>query len=158
MAKFLTKSAVMLFLFRDKNGRREILLQKRLNTGYMDGMWDCSVSGHVEEKESMMMALQREAKEEINIVIRISNINFATLVHRHTHELGSTYYDGYFFVHTFEGTPSINESGKCSDLRWFAVNDLPSEFLSDRKRALNNYLNNVPYDEIGWDDIMSHIN
>ena len=56
-----------MFLLRDSDKGQEILLQKRHNTGYMDGMWDCSVAGHVENGESMKMALLREAKEEIGI-------------------------------------------------------------------------------------------
>ena len=39
--RYKTASAVMLFLLRERNGRQEILLQKRRNTGYADGMWDC---------------------------------------------------------------------------------------------------------------------
>ena len=46
--RYKTASAVMLLLLRERNGRQEILLQKRRNTGYADGMWDCGAAGHVE--------------------------------------------------------------------------------------------------------------
>lgn len=42
--RYRTLSAVMLMLIRENNGKEEILLQKRKNTGYMDGHWDCSAS------------------------------------------------------------------------------------------------------------------
>ncbi len=42
--RYRTLSAVMLMLIREHNGKEEILLQKRKNTGYMDGYWDCSAS------------------------------------------------------------------------------------------------------------------
>ena len=63
--RYRTLSAVMLLLTKEENGKEQILLQKRKNTGYMDGHWDCSVSGHVEYMESMKMAMQRETKEEL---------------------------------------------------------------------------------------------
>ena len=47
--------AVMLILEREADGRRELLLQRRQNTGYADGLWDVAVSGHLEEGESLAM-------------------------------------------------------------------------------------------------------
>ena len=41
---YRTLSAVMLMLMRENNGVKEILLQKRKNTGYMDGYYDCAAS------------------------------------------------------------------------------------------------------------------
>jgi len=148
---FLTKSAVMLFLFRKNSTETEILLQKRFNTGYLDGMWDCSASGHVEANESMKMALLRESKEEINIDIAITDIHFATIMHKYTPSYKDTYYNGYFYADIFTGTPIINEPQKCSDLSWFNVNDLPDDFIPDRRKALENYITHLPYDEMGWE-------
>lgn len=42
--KFKTLSAAMLLLSRTSGKGAEILLQKRKNTGYMDGYWDFSYS------------------------------------------------------------------------------------------------------------------
>lgn len=61
--------AVFLVLTRIIDGNKEVLLQKRINTGYMDGKYDAACSGHVEKGESVSMAVVREAKEEINIYI-----------------------------------------------------------------------------------------
>ena len=73
--RFKTPSSVALILIRNNNGKEEILLQKRKNTGYMDGYYDLGASGHVENKETMKMALIRETKEEIGINIdKIVNI------------------------------------------------------------------------------------
>ena len=57
--RYKTASAVMLLLLRERNGRQEILLQKRRNTGYADGMWDCGAAGHVEAGETMRAAMAR---------------------------------------------------------------------------------------------------
>lgn len=42
--RYRTLSAVILMLMRENNGVEEILLQKRKNTGYMDGHYDCAAS------------------------------------------------------------------------------------------------------------------
>ena len=51
--RFKSLSAVMLLLTREKDNQEEILFQKRKNTGYCDGFFDFSASGHVEKNESM---------------------------------------------------------------------------------------------------------
>ena len=92
--RYRTLSAVMLMLIRENNGKEEILLQKRKNTGYMDGYWDYSASGHVENKESMKMAMKREAKEELCIDINIDDLEFISLIHKINGE-DIIYYNGY---------------------------------------------------------------
>ena len=40
--------------------------------------------GHVENMESMKMAMQREAKEEICVDIDLKDLEFVTFIHIHT--------------------------------------------------------------------------
>jgi hypothetical protein len=40
------------------------------------------------------------------------------------------------------------ESEKCSELKWFKINDLPNEIIDIRKAALDNYANNIQYSEV----------
>ena len=131
-------------------------MQKRQNTGYADGMWDCAASGHVDEDESMKMALIREAKEELGITIDIEDVEFATITHKYTSETKSTYYNGFFVVKKYSGIPCIKEPEKCSDLKWFNIEKLPDNLLPDRKQALQNYLLNIYYDEFGWNRKKDH--
>ena len=63
--RFKSLSAVMLLLTRKNENEEEILFQKRKNTGYCDGFYDLSASGHVDANESMKHAMCREAKEEL---------------------------------------------------------------------------------------------
>lgn len=55
-----------------------------------------------------------------------------------------------FFAESKAGEPRIMEPEKCSDLQWFYLEELPENLLEDRKEALANYQNRVPYSELGW--------
>ena len=54
----------------NKDGKKEVLLQLRKNTGFMDNMYDVSCGGHVKKGESLLNTAVREAKEEIGIDIK----------------------------------------------------------------------------------------
>ena len=49
--RYESKVAVFLVLTRETNKGTEILLQRRCNTGYMDGKYDMACSGHLESGE-----------------------------------------------------------------------------------------------------------
>lgn len=148
--RFLTRSAVILMLIRNSKEGEEILLQKRKNTGYMDGYYDLSASGHVEKDESMTAALIRESKEELGIDIREENIEFVTMMHTNTPGTNQIYYNGFFKVIKYNGEVKVNEPAKCEEVRWFNLNELPQNILQDRMQAINNYINNIKYSEFGW--------
>lgn len=147
--RFLTRSVVILMLIRDTKDGEEILLQKRQNTGYADGYYDLSASGHVEEGESMIKALIREAKEEIGIEIKQEDVEFVTFIHKNTDNL--PYYNGYFKVTKYDGEVKIGEPEKCEEIKWFNINNLPENIIDDRRQAIINYKNNTKYSEYGWD-------
>lgn len=146
--KYRTFSAVMVMLSRkNEAGQEEILLQKRQNTGYMDGYWDFSASGHVEENESMKMAACREAEEEIGIDIKIEDFEPMCIIHKNK---GRIYYNGYFKVTKWGKKPRINEPEKCEEIRWFKIDELPENLIEDRVQAIENYKNGIYYSEFGW--------
>ena len=149
--RFKTRSAVMLMLMRENNnGKEEILLQKRQNTGYMDGYWDFSASGHVDADEPMKNAMVREAFEELGIVIKKEDLEFVSLIHKNK---GCIYYNGYFKAKIWNNNPQIIEKDKCEEIRWFEVNNLPENLIDDRIEAIKNYKNKTSYSEYGWDNI-----
>ena len=146
--RFKSFSAVMLLLTRKKGNNEEILFQKRKNTGYCDGFYDLSASGHVDANESMKHAMCREAKEELNIDIKEENLEFVCLIHKNSN--GCIYYNGYFKANKWIGEPIINEPQKNEELKWININNLPSNIIADRVIAIQNYRNNIKYSEYGW--------
>ena len=152
--RFLTRSAVILMLMRDTEKGEEVLLQKRKNTGYIDGFYDLYDSGHVEKDEPMTSALIREAKEEIGIVIKLEDIELATMMHTKTPETGQIYYNGFFKVKQYKEEIKINEPEKCEELRWFPLDKLPENLLQDRLQAIKNEKENLKYSEFGWENFI----
>ena len=140
-------SAVFPLLLREHNGKREILLHRRYHTGYMDGKWDIAGSGHVDEGETARQALARECGEELGIRVRPEDAEFAHVCHRLGKEGDRTYYDLYFFVHAYQGTPAIMEPHKCDGLAWFSLDALPEDMIDFRRLHLHQALNGELYDE-----------
>lgn len=145
---FKCLSAVFPIIMRTKNGKRQVLLLRRKNTGYMDGMWDFAGSGHVEENETAMQAAARECKEELGITVKQSDIRFAHLSHRVGLNGARTYYDIYFVIERYTGEAYIAEPDKCTGLQWFDVGELPEDFIGIRKQALMMYFDSKYYSEV----------
>lgn len=144
---FKSLSAVFPIILKQNDSNMEILLHRRKNTGYQDGKWDIAASGHVDEGETAKMAVVRECSEELGIDVKITDLSFAHLSHRVSNSGGRTYYDIYFVVNNYDGIPKIMEPDKCSELKWFKLNDLPNEIIDVRKIVLDNYRSNIPYSE-----------
>jgi ADP-ribose pyrophosphatase len=145
---YKTLSAVFPIILKLENEKKQVLLSKRANTGYMDGMWDFAGSGHVDEGETAIQAVIRESKEEMGITIASNNVKFAHLTHRLGRNGKRTYYDIYFIIENFEGEPSIAEPEKCSNLKWFNIDCLPPDIITIRKNALELCLNSEYYSEL----------
>lgn len=141
--RYSCKVAVFLILTRKVNGNTEVLLQRRFNTGYMDGKYDTACSGHLEAGESLSMAIIREAKEELGIQVNEDDLKFVALIH--------PYEDGYlnvfFKADTYTGTPKIMEESKCDDLQWFEVNNLPKDTVELYSKVMKNMDKEPFYDD-----------
>ena len=135
---------------KNANGDTEYLLQKRQNTGFADGMWDFSASGHVEKDEPMTRTVCREAKEEIGIDVDPEKIEFMGLLHRFGDD-GEPRFLGCFKVVSYSGKIRNGEPKKISELKWFYENKLPENMIDSRRIALERFRNDgVFYQELGW--------
>ncbi len=134
---------VYLLLIRDD----KILLLRRNNTGYEDGKFSL-IAGHAEESEPLRQAMVREAFEESGIRLDPEKLILRVVLHRKTDREQV----GFFFEATeWNGEPRNMEPEKCSELRWFPLDQLPHDVIPYIARAVECYRNNILYDEIGWE-------
>ena len=96
-------------------------------------------AGHVENMESMKMAMQREAKEELCIDIDINDLEFVSLIHK-INGIDTIYYNGYFKATKWKGEPKVGEPNKNEEIKWFDIHHIPENLVDDRKEDIKNYL------------------
>lgn len=118
--RFLARSAVFIVL---RNAQGEVLLQRRYQTGYMDGRYDLP-SGHVERGEKLLDAAVRELQEEVKVTVRPEDLQLWHV--NQFSAMNQDYYNFFFVVDTWQGEPQIGEPEKCDDVRFFALDDLPA--------------------------------
>lgn len=137
--RFTTRSAIFVIV---RNDQGEILLQQRANTGYLDGYYDFP-SGHVEDKESIRAAAVRELAEESGLIVREEDLR---LVHINQNFQDTPYVNFTFVADKWEGEPTVCEPEKCSDSRFFALDDLPEKCtLNVRLNERVGFTNDLTY-------------
>lgn len=124
----------------------QILLLKRFNTGWEDGKYHLP-AGHKEANETFKQAMAREAMEEIGLKIDEKDLEFVHFMHSKTN---SERVAVFFVAKHWIGEPVNMEYNKCSELKWFDINNLPDNMVEYAKIAINNFINKVYYSEYGW--------
>ncbi|MFI7312875.1 methyltransferase domain-containing protein [Streptomyces hygroscopicus] len=123
----------------------EVLLARRANTGYADGLLHAP-SGHVEDGEDVRAALLRETAEEIGITLSPDEVR-AVLVMQHKAPTGAAR-TGWFFEAELgvpgrpgeDGREPVNrEPEKCSELGWFPLDALPDDMVAYCRAGLDAY-------------------
>ena len=107
---------------------RQVLLQQRRNTGYMDGFWVAGAAGHVEAQETAAACAVREAAEELGVEIREGDLEPLTVMQRTdgtASPIGQRV-DWFFAARSWRGRPTVMEPAKCAAVEWFDLDDLPS--------------------------------
>jgi 8-oxo-dGTP diphosphatase len=121
------RSIVDLHLVIRRGDPGRILLLRRANTGYGDGLLHLP-SGHLEPGESITDGVIREAREETGIDVAAGDLRFLHVMHRASEDGGDRI--GFFFAATsWTGEPFNAEPGKCSELVWADPHDLPADTI-----------------------------
>jgi len=150
-ARFVVVPAAYVFLLRGEAGQREVLLQLRQNTGFMDGHWAAAAAGHVEKGETAYDAARREAREEIDVADL--DLSFVTTMQRtRGGEPIDERVDFFFTARTWSGEPRIVEPTKCAELRWCRLDALPEPVVPHELRVLQGIIGGelAPYTTFGW--------
>ena len=125
-----------------------ILLLRRFNTGWKDG-WYTVPAGHVDEGESIVTTMVREAKEECGITIEEKNLEMVHVLHIATN---FDYITFFFTPKTWEGEPSLVEPDKSDDMQWFPLNSLPEKTLPFIKSVIEHYNEGKIFSEMRYFD------
>ena len=112
-------------------------------------MWDVSVSGHLEKDETLKDAMIRETKEEIGIELQKDDLSLVNINHSKFKDK-TEYIMPVFHASKWCGKEKIMEPNKCSQLKWFRVDNLPDDIIDNRKDMIIDYLNNNNYRETGF--------
>lgn len=146
--RFKVTPAVHLILIREDN----VLLLRRFNTGYEDGNYSIP-AGHLDGHEPASAAMAREAHEETGIVIDSNDLRVVHVMHRNISPDRfdpEERVDFFLSADRWDGKPLIMEPGKCDELAWYPVGNLPDNVVPYVRAALTAYLSGQYYSEFGW--------
>lgn len=130
--------------------QNKVLLLRRYNTGFMDSKYSLP-AGHIEKNEAARDSIIREAKEEIGITIKLKDIKLAHFMHRQEFENPTEKRFCLFWsAIKWTGQPQILEKDKCDDLKWFLINQLPSNMISYVRQAIRYSEKGISYSEFEW--------
>ena len=139
----LFAAAVHLLLVRDG----EVLLLRRCNTGYQDGNFSV-VAGHLDGGEPVVVAMIREAREEVGITLGPDDVAVVGVMHRWE---GDERVDFFLAAARWQGEIDNAEPEKCDGLAWFPLDRLPENTVPYVARAIGTYRRGVWFDSVGWD-------
>lgn len=138
--RFTVVPAVYVLMLRaatgGRPGDREVLLQLRRGTGFMDGHWATAAAGHVEAGESVYAAAVREAVEELGVTVAGLVPVCAMQRTQATGRPVDERVDYFLAASSWTGEPRIVEADKCADLRWFALDALPEPVVPHERVVL----------------------
>lgn len=131
---------------------REVLLQLRQGTGFMDGWWACGAAGHIEDAGSPAEALHREVEEELGVEVLAATP--LTMVQRSTLAgVREQRADFFFHVTQWSGEPLLQEPDKAAELRWWPLAQLPERVVPHERLVLEGLRDGglPPFVEMGHD-------
>lgn len=116
----------------------KVLLQRRQNTGYMDGRW-ALLAGHVDPGETAEQAAIREAREEAGIeVTALTPLTTLQRIQIDGPQLEQRL-DFFYRADEFAGEPTILEPTKSSEMGWFPLDGLPEDGVPHEALVLRGY-------------------
>jgi mutator protein MutT len=120
------------------NERGELFLARRGPLAKNErGLWEFP-GGSVEFGERLADALQREIREEFGIEVEVGEL-VDVVDHILTTE-GQHWVSPTYLCRLVSGEPTILEPGKCTEIGWFAPQQVPPDLTIISKENLAHYL------------------
>lgn len=149
LKRFKMKVGVFLVLLRGTN----VLLIRRYNTGIADGQHVLPMGG-VDQNETALGALIREAKEEVNVRLHAQDVQLVHTMHRWHHLPDGESFkqiDLFFQPDQYYGEIKNMEPHKCDEVAFYSLNTLPETIEPFIRQALYHISLGSAYSEIGWE-------
>jgi 8-oxo-dGTP pyrophosphatase MutT (NUDIX family) len=146
--RFKVKIGVFLVLIHEG----QLLCLRRHNTGIEDGLYVVPMGG-LQENETPLQAVIREAEEEVGVRIRPEDISLAHVMYRkHTQEDGYIFFqqDMFFKAEKFTGLIQNLEPHKADDVRFFSLKELPPKLSPFIDQSIKCILSGEMYSEFGF--------
>ena len=107
------------------------------------------VAGHVDPGESVTRAALREIGEEVGLGLAPERLRVVGVMHRKSDDERVD----FFLACELDGeeAPRNREPGKCSELVWACLVDLPADTIPYVRAALVSYRRGVWFEEFGWE-------
>lgn len=128
-----------------------VLLGLRTGTAWRDGWWHVP-AGHLEEDESFLAGVVRQAREELGIALAEEDLAVAHTVHDHDPETRESRLQIFFTTNQYAGRPHAAESNKCAELKWWPLSALPVKLVRYTRQALICIQRGHSASTLGWPD------
>ncbi|MGW4890681.1 NUDIX hydrolase [Kitasatospora sp. NPDC004240] len=130
-------------------GGGRVLLGRRLNTSYAEGMWH-TPAGHMKSGESVTAAMAREALEELGITIAEADLELLHALHHLDADDGRSRVQLFFGTPRYDGAIRNAEPHKCAELDWWPLGALPADTVPYTAHALNQIALGSRLSVVGW--------
>ncbi|MGE0426136.1 MAG: NUDIX domain-containing protein [Reyranellaceae bacterium] len=141
----MTAAALLMDLHLILRDGARVLLGLRKNTGFGDGMYHLP-AGRLENDETIVAGMIREAKEELDIEIDAADLMLVHAMHHRTGRLAL-----FFEARAWSGTIANGEPDKCDRLDWIVPQALPPNTVAYAREALQLISEGCTVGAFGWD-------
>ena len=104
------------------------------------GLWEFP-GGSVEFGETLGEAIRREMREEYGVEIDVGEL--LDVVDHILPDEGQHWVSPTYLCAITAGEPAIREPGKCTEIRWFSLTDMPDELTQITRLNLAHYRQRV---------------
>ena len=141
-----TLSLSVFVIVRDAD---RILLLRRANTGWKDGLHSLPAGAH-DGNEPLAVAAARELREETGLVANPDDLRLVHLLHCAPTDGNGEWLGAFFLAEAWTGTPALAEPDKHDHIGWHGLAALPDTLIDYTRQGIELGLRGIPNSHDGW--------